>query len=323
MITMNNLVRHPYLRLQLATALAIILTMVLLNTSPAMAINASLDMSLGYNDNVAESADRQGSPFCNYAVDIDQPLYANDNRAISGYASANYRDHMRLGDQWQTSAGVSVWQRLFNGSLHATLYADINRYADHVNIEDERDFLVLGSKWQWFLNERSSITCALNYEDSHYRHKNKEESAVTKGHNHNGQTVHRTVLSSRQRNDTLWLVSTAMDYRFDADSSTQLTLSYSDNDSTIGAESYTETGLENHWNYQLTPVWGMELWGSHLWQEYHYGQERNWLASSRVNWQCGNAFTLYIQLEKQWHTTPHNADSYIETVSQCGVIWSY
>ncbi len=323
-INLENLSLRTCIPVQLLAAMVVIVTAVLFATSPALAVNANLEVNLGYNDNVAESAAKQGSAFCNYAFDVEQTLYASDNNSISGYANTYYRDHFRLGDQWQATAGLSAWHRLLNGRLHATLFADLSRYADQVNIDDERDFLALGSSWQLFFNEKLSTTFALSFEDSRYRHKiEKSTTIASEQKKHHSQTVYTTSLSSKQRNDKLWLLSTTIDYRFNADASTQLTISYSDNDSTLGAESYTETGLESHWQYLLTPAWELEIWGSHLWQEYNYAQERNWLAATRINWQLRSALAVYVQLEKQWHTAPRNADCYTEMVSQCGFIWSY
>lgn len=281
---------------------------------------------MGYNDNVAEDADKHGSAFSNYALDVEQNIYAADNSSIAGYASAYYRDHWCLGEQWQATVGISAWQRLFNGKLHTTLFTDLNRYGDHVSIEDERDFLVLGSSWQWFFDEKISVTWALSYEDSHYRHNIEQKTTVVdeqRGRGHHGQTVARTLLSSKQRDDKLWLFSTTGNYRFNADMNTELTLSYSDNESTLKGESYSETALENHWYYHLGGQLDLELWGCHQWQEYNYAQERNWLAASRINWQLSDTQVLYLQLEKQWHEAPHRAERYTEMVSQCGFMWSY
>ncbi|MDY0190847.1 MAG: hypothetical protein RBR22_08945 [Desulfuromonas sp.] len=311
------------MRQLVVTAIATV-AMVLLALAPVWAINANLDLSLGYNDNVDETSAQQSSAFTIYSFAVEQPIYTSANYSITGYASTYYRDHLRLGDQWQATAGLAAWQRLLNGRLHATLFAELSRYADHIDIDDERDFIALGSSWQWFFNEKLSTTFALSYEDSRYRNKiERSTTGAQQNSNNRGQAGSTTSRSSMQRDDTMWLLSTTLNYRFSADTETGLTISYRDNDSTLRVESYTETGLESHWRYRLAKQWRLELWGSHLWQEYRYGQERNWLAATRLNWQATDALTLYIQLDKQWHTAPRNADCYTETVSQCGVSWSY
>ena len=311
----------------------ILLSALTIFSTRVFALEATFDLSGGYNDNVIEESAPSGSAFSNYRLAVDQTLYATPNSALTGYFAGNYRDHFRLGDRWQATLGISTWHRLLDGKIHAKIFAELRRYRDAVIRVDERDLWLVGTHWQWFINERLSAGGKLSYTDSNYRPLGSFSSAeITpttriKGSNRPNsayQGHHQAPLgNTSQRDDRLWQFATIIDYLFSADLSNELVLSYADNNSSYRYEGYNEKGVETRWFYHLAADWNMEVWGVHLWQNYPGKLERQWIAGSRCDWQLDQHKTLYLHWEKRWHDAPYANDNYTEMITQCGLTWSF
>jgi hypothetical protein len=297
------------------------------------ALEATFDLSGGYNDNVVEEDTASGSAFSNYRLAVDQTLYATANRALTGYFTGNYRDHFRLGDQWQATLGISTWQRLLDGKIHAKTFAELSRYRDAVIRVNEHDQWLIGTHWQWFINERLSAGGKVSYTASDYRPLGSASSAETtlttgkkkQNSQSNAYQGHNNppLGDDSQRDDRLWQFAAIVDYLFSADLSTELVLSYADTNSNYRYEDCREKGLETRWFYHLSTDWNLEIWGVHLWQNYPRKLERQWITGSRCDWQLDQHKTIYLNWEKRWHDAPYAKDNYTEMITQCGLTWSF
>lgn len=295
---------------------------------PVYALTASVDVSIGYSDNVLASADKQGSGFSQYVVAADQTLSESRDRSFGLYFAGRYRDYFRFTNQWQATLGASSWNRLLDGQLHSYNYIEFSAFRDDLVPEDDCHIVNIGTQWRWFFNDQMSASFQVDYEGSYYRDEVEELQRLFRdgsgaGKNNNGITGDDVVADTQQRNDHQWRGLLRCKYLFSADLSSEFAVNADYHQSSVDSEEYDAIGVENSWQVLLANDLVLEFGASHSWREYDTLSERELNFNSGLTWQYSEPLVVYVRADKRWNDSPINQDNYTELVSECGLIWSF
>ncbi|EAT15635.1 hypothetical protein HTZ97_11895 [Desulfuromonas acetoxidans] len=300
-----------------------------------LALGGRVDLSCGYDDNVAASTDKQGSPFMRYQVQLYQPLVDRPALYVEGYGWASYDAFTRLEDRREFLLGASCLRRWQDGLWHSLFYVEGRSYRDDLVGEDEFDALEVGCQVERFINEQISLGVSGYCRYADYRQGYNWVSTVYEetetsggqgnGNGSNGQTTTQETLVeiNESRHDREFGIIGQGEYRFTADLFCDVKVFYQDNDSTLSWESYQGYGVEHGWQMFFTSSVSGELWGSWLARDYDKSDDRQWTAAVRLDWQWQKNLSAYVQMQQVWQNSDFSDGDYTKKVAICGLYWLF
>ncbi len=310
-----------------------LLILISLIPQQSQALGGRVDLSCGYDDNVAASTDKQGSPFIRYQVQLYQPIVDRPTLYAEGYGSASRDEFTRLEDRQEFLLGASCLTRWQDGLWHSLFYVEGRSYRDDLVGEDEFDALEVGCQVERFINEHVSVGLSGYYRYADYRQaytwvtrtSEEVESSGGQGNGNNEQNVTEETLVEikESRHDHEFGVIGQGEYRFTADLFCDVKVFYQDNDSTLNWESYQGYGVEHGWQIFLTPRLSGELWGSWLARDYKESDDRQWTAGGRLDWQWQKNLCAYVQMQQIWQSSDFSDGDYTKKVAICGLCWLF
>lgn len=122
------------------------------------AAELTLTSSAGYDSNPARYEDEEGSFFAAYGVSASHRLISTNRANLGIAASASYRDHFSLGDNYRLEAGPELSFPLFHGALIPAVSVGAVIYRDYLVDEDERNEVFADLGLAWFASRSAVIT---------------------------------------------------------------------------------------------------------------------------------------------------------------------
>lgn len=295
----------------------------------AEAINLFTDISIGHDDNVAESASKTGSGFADLKAVLSHP-FGNGGDAFRAVFSATgeYRDYFDAGDFHAVGAGASVERGFGSGRWRAALAADGHIFRDDESPDDDRDEVALTATLDWNAGPRMTLSGWQTFGWADYK-----EPVVTGGGGNGDmgmdESPDRPMEKTVQgRNDRFWntrLLATAF---LTPRITSAIGVEAGRRDSSADTESYDEIGLSAAlvWN----PLRQWEASVNAAWQRLDYDRAPRNLDRSddtatiglelRRSW---DALVIYARMEYTTNDSPLPDEDYTKTVSQCGFTWSF
>lgn len=309
----------------------------LLPALPAVALESSLEVAVGYNDNVFSDAEAAGSSFAQGELAVEALLCEGERWRLFGYSEGRYRDYLRFDPQWQALCGLAAQRRFLNGAVHGTFFAELERYRDDEIAEDENDSVQLSPRLKWFIDERISLAVQIDYQASRYRQQPAAARGAASqqtpaplppggatGGAANGVAGGAAPSSPpRDRHDRLQQLLVTLNYRWSADWQSDVSALASHNDSTLRREDYEEVLVEKRWIYTPAARWSAEFWAARRWRDYRDDSEQRWQLGVQLNGDYPLLPPIYMRVEKLWNDSSFSADNYSEMVSQCGFSWVF
>ncbi len=322
---------------------------VFINISSAAEL--SLTSSLGYDSNPGLYEDEEGSAFAAYGVSASHRLISTNRANLGIAASASYRDHFSLGDNYRLEAGPELSFPLFQGALIPAVSVGAVIYRDHLVDEDERNEVFADLGLAWFASRSAVITLRtgvrrLDYlnESSRYGGRADADRSMGRGGigrasfpNGNGpgggqgQGPHGGGTEDTDgqpavypgREDNLITLGADLDLALSPKLSLGIFGSYSRLDSSRSEETrdIAELGasLEKRW---------ADLWAA----EFNASVRSSWFDESRrdksafISLRLSRFFgrwRLFAGADLSRNDSTAGGESYTQVMTECGVSWSY
>lgn len=319
----------------------------LFHISTAMALETTLEGSLGYDDNPAFSPDGDGSGFAGYRARLNRLLFP-ELAWINGdiFVEGNYNDYFDLDDNYGGTLGLSLGFPFQEGRFQLGLFGEGAIYRDDLNPEDERDTLLAGAGLEWLAGAQLTLGLRGSAAWLDYREDISEETPdlmpeqgqVPGGGPHHGGLNRgpagpRGPVSLPGSVPLSGHTTTREDRRYSTEAYAAIYISptvqvdligtHVFGDSTIDAGSYDENrgGISLSWS--PLPEWN--LYGSlRVWDTDYDGggDESGWSGTGGISYWWKSA-EIYLRLFREENDSDLPEEDYERMVSQCGLRWYF
>ncbi len=318
---------------------------VLLTFTPAGAWTILLESGAGYNDNVAESPEAEGSGFLMYHSGLTHRFsFSGLYPDIDLYADGVYYDYFDADDQYQMKAGTVLTWSAVNGRLRPAVLGEGLIYRDDLMIDDERNEEMVGGQLEWLYSARLTLRAVQTLRWADYTNPVlyiERETPVPGTRNPGGGPgpVYPgpgvppglrpgEILRSESRDDRLWRSALQGTIYINSSLWTDISLEYLRLDSSVDVESFREYALFGSLVWQPADNWEIFVTGG--WQEADYDDTpRDIDRTDTIRTTGAGVSRFFGNLEVfgrvQWRKTDSDlaGEEYRQTVVQCGVLWSF
>jgi len=333
----------------------VLIMLAIFHVCPLEAAELSINCSAGYDNNPALSEESEGSAFAGYGLGLFQALPSPEPLSMGLKASARYRDHFSLGDNYRLEAGYELSFPLLRGRLIPSAMAGAALYRDQLVEEDERNEFFIGLGLAWVISPKATLFFHpgvrwLDYmnDSSVYGGRTVAASPGGRGglgrlasssgngpgqsgpHGGNGsphgqgpddQAYSSVVYPARD--DRLVSLAADLDLALSKSVICDLYLAYAGLSSSLGSESRDQAELGITIEARAKDVWVGEITVS---------LKGSWFDESRTD-NTGSvvlrlsrllgAWAFFIEAGLSRNDSSVEGESYSQGVVQCGVSWSY
>jgi hypothetical protein len=325
------------------------LTAILLIPAPeSSALDTAIQLTAGYDDNPSLSADATASSFACYQIKLAHAFFS-DLPSVDGglFVNSMYQDYFSIEDRYQFNAGGSLIFPLSEGRLLPGIHSDVLVYRDNFTQEDDRNDMAVGCQIDWLASGRLTLGIRQEWTWSDYRNPvydvaarhrcgmtpDNDNTACSgpgqsqgygqcQGQGQQGQDQ----TASQDREDRLSITGLHALVFLTPEIQTDLSLEYNRLSSSVDTESYRQTGAVLSLLWMPYELWEIRLETAYKRSEYDDAVSDRRDTAYHTNWGITrfiNNFELFFQMEWTKNNSPLEAEDYRQTVTQCGVIWSF
>jgi hypothetical protein len=306
------------------------------------ALDTSIQLAAGYDDNPSLSADATASSFACYQIKLAHSFFS-DLPSVDGglFMNGMYQDYFSVEDNYQFNAGASLIFPLSEGRLLPGIYSDVLLYRDNFTEEDDRNDIAVGGQIDWLANARLTLGIRQEWTWSDYR--NPVDDVSGSGHTCEMTTDHTACsgqgqgqgqgqghrygqITSQDRDDRLSITGLHALLFLTPEVQTDLSLEYNRLSSSVNTESYRQTGAVLSLLWMPHNLWEIRLETAYKRAEYDEEVSDRTDTTYHTNWGITrfiNNFEIFFQMEWTKNNSPLETEDYRQTVTQCGVIWSF
>jgi hypothetical protein len=309
---------------------------VLIGSASAPAMETTLEVVAGYDDNAAEISDTEGSAMARYLARLRLPVSAESSGVdLDAYLEALYCQYFSLDDNQQVRAGAELSTPWWRSRIGAALFAEAALYRDDLVTEDEHNTLIVGGELQWLADARLTVFFQQTFGKTDYLNRvslpGQRAYAMRRGSGNGyggqGQTV-ETEQTFLSRDDTLWTSEMTATYALSSEIEVALSFLYRSVDSSDAWESYGELGGSSQVTWYSPGFMEVSAYG--YWSKRDYdntpdGDERRddvygfALETSRSM----GPFELLARFDGAVNDSPVAGEDYRKTVVLCGVSYTF
>lgn len=309
----------------------------LLSSTGALALETTLEVAAGYDDNAAEVSDAEGSGMVRYLARLLLPVLAeSDAPDLNVYLEGMYNQYFSLDDSHQLRAGTELLTAPWNNRLRAVLFAEAVMYRDNLVAEDDQNALLVGAGLQWLADARLTLSLQQTYSRVDYQNPvslpGQRSYAVDrgrgKGSGGQGPSGGDDEWITLSRNDTLWTTEAMATYAMSPDVQVDISVLYCGADSSDAYESYRELGGFGQLSWYYSEF--LEFFASGYWSKLDYddvpeGDDRSddaygfTLGASRSL----GALELFARYDRSVNESPVVGEDYRKSVVLCGVSYTF
>ena len=305
-----------------------------MTASSVVALTPSMEVAIGYDDNPAELADKDGSGVARYRVLLEQGIFKETPGPEADlFFEAGYGQYFNVEDDYQVRAGASLTVASKYERFKPGLFAEAAVHRDDLVAEDERDELILGGFMQCRVDARLSIFLRQTFSRTNYQNRvslpGQRSYFVGKGKGPgDADRKPEDELTTFYRKDHTWSTEIAAAWYISSEFKADLSCRYLDVASTADFESYKELGGST----RLGWFWmkSTELFLSGFWYRLDYESAPQLLERKDEFYGFsigGNRpvrkMRLFIQYDYTMNDSPVSGENYRKSVMQCGAVYSF
>jgi hypothetical protein len=311
----------------------------LLWTMQPAALDMTVEMTAGYDNNVTHSHDATGSGFGAYRISLEQP-FLSQIKWLDGsvFTDVSYQDYFRADDNYQFKAGGFLGCSLADGRILPNLMYEAKFYRDDEAEWDEMDEHRLAGQLEWLVNARFTIGIQQAWVWQAYcnpveipccGHSSLAEPQCTMSQNcHAGSgnpSGYGNMTGKQQesisRDDRLNQSSLKLTAYLSPDLEADMSLAHSRLSSSVETESYRENSISLSMEWFPDDLWKMSAMTSWKDADYSGSPDRSdsiltlGLSISRLI----HPYEVFVHAEWLDNDSSLDAESYHQMVTQCGI----
>ncbi len=327
------------------------------------AFDSVVELSAGYDDNAEMTRDARGSGFLLGAMRLSETLAYEQGLYTAGvYAEGQYQDYFRFEDRYSATAGGAARREFLDGLLAGELFCEASLYRDKLIPEDDFDGVSVGAGASWILSGQTEALLRQRFSWNDFRNKSTvyrwpaqsesggmplepgfagdySDSGFAGDYGDSGLSGLDSVpegdmeppqpyASEKSRDDCLSSTALSLVYYMSPSVTATFTAEYQTNSSSVKGESYDSTGGYFAFDWKPEQDWRCVLSLSAA----KYDFDRDDLGRSRSdNVRAAglkisrflDAFELYARIDVTDADSDFETEDYRQTVTQCGVSWSF
>ncbi len=326
----------------------------LLLCSNASALETSVKLEGGYDDNVAKIPAGEGSGLAKVSTQFEQVVFKGPTGSrLDLFLDAMYCDYTKVSDNYRVQAGTEFYSGLWHDRFRTGVFVQAEAYRDEYVAEDEYNMLLAGGELQWLANARVTLSLRESFSRVDYRNgvSLPGQRAFTIGMgkgpgspmnsptNGNGSmngstnsptntTVETDLVTLLPRNDTLWTSEMAVNWIISPDLQADLSAIFRNANSSDSYETFREEGGSGKLSWFCSQ--SMEIFANGYWSTLDYdispegGDRRDdvygfGLGGSRT---VGN-IKFQIQFDRSVIESPISGVGYKKSVVLCGISYTF
>jgi hypothetical protein len=309
-----------------------VMTVYLLLCSNVQALETTFEVAAGYDDNVAEVTDGEGSGIIQYRARFGQSLLKDiKGPGLDLYVDSEYSQYVDLENNYRLHAGVEFSTGPWHDRFRSSLFSEAVVYRDDLVMEDEHNTLFVGGNLQWIADARLTLSLQQTFSRVSYRNPvslpGQRIYAVGKGKG-KGPGGQEPIVEDEwvtfSQKDSVWSTEIMAICALGPDFETDLSILYRDSNSSNEYESYQEIGgyARMTWFYMEF----LEAFVSGYWSKLDYDLapesiERSddvYGVSLGANWWV-KGVKMFLQLDQTVNDSPVTGEDYKKSVALCGI----
>ncbi len=319
--------------------LLVILSFILI--TGAAASDMSVELDAGYDDNVSLSSTAEGSAFGSYRIKFYHQLFPDLPSADCDiFIDVSYQDYFRLGDNYELRPGISLTFPLSDGRIVPGIMSEALIYRDDFTEEDDRNEIMAGVQLEWLTTARVSLGFRqtwtwLDYTEPVILQTDIPSLRPGKGwgmpggpHHHHQEDDDTQEQTSSSRDDHLRSTGIRGTLFLTPAIQTHISLEHNRLDSSVETESYRQNSGMLSLLWEPSDLW--EISATTFWKRAEYDQDIENTDRTDTTYDVGlgisyfiNNLELFFHVEQTENDSPLDIESYCQTVTQCGLIFSF
>jgi len=323
-----NMKKNKYL---LYLSALIILSFTL--TDKAMSLDISLGLSAGYDDNLSQEQTAVSSAFTSHQIKLYQLLFSDISSAEGNiFIEGDYQNYSDVPDNYKLRGGLSFSFPLAKGRLLPSIFSEAAIYRDSFISEDERDEMLAGGAVEWLATGRFTLIVRQTWNWSDYKepvilytgsHASESGAGKEWSHGHGGENQHQQSFSRDDR-----ISSSEIEGKFFLSPTIETSLSAECNylNSSAETESYLQNALYLSFLWKPHDMW--EISAKSFLKNTDYDNpalertDKTFFISLGISCFIRN-FEIFLQVENTENDSSLDIESYHQTVTQCGFLFSF
>lgn len=308
--------------------------LLLCSNSPAM--EATFELAAGYDDNVAEVTEAEGSGMVQYRVQLSQSLLSEQTGPGSDlFFDAVYSQYVDFEDNFEVRAGTELATAPFYARFRARIFVEAVAYRDDFVAEDEHNTLLVGGNIEWLAGARLTLSLQQIFSKVDYRNTvslpGQRIYTVGKGKG-KGSSGQEIIVEGEwialSQEDSVSSTEMMAAYAMGPDFQTDLLFLYRDSSSSNDYESHQEVGGYAKMTWFCTEFSEFFVSGYLSILDYKTAPEgierRDDVNSVGLggNWWMGNT-KLFVQFDRTAIDSPISGEDYTKSVALCGVSYTF
>jgi hypothetical protein len=308
----------------------------LLSGAGATAMEATLEVAGGYDDNVARVPAGEGSAMARYLALLWLPVTGNaDAPGLDLYLEGMYCQYFSLDDNQQLRVGTEVYTAPWKDRFRAGLFGEATLYRDSLVAEDEHNTLLAGGVLQWMVDARLTLSLQQTFSKVEYKNPvslpglriytvGKGKGRGTAGR----ETIGEGESTAVSQEDTVSVTEVMASYAMGPDFQTDLSFLYRDSNSSNDYESHQEIGGYAKITWFCTDF--LDVFASGHFSTLDYETAPGGIARSDDaygfglggNWWVGSA-KLFANFDRTINDSPFSGEEFRKSVALCGVSFTF
>ncbi|MDA3896432.1 MAG: hypothetical protein PF482_09820 [Desulfobacteraceae bacterium] len=306
-----------------------ILVVIFFSERPAVAIDASVELTGGHDDNVNRSSTPTSSMFTRYRTDLSRYFFSDLFLAdCTGYVGGKYQDYFSAKDNYQIYAGVSLARPLAEGRFVPSFFYEGTLFWNNELPEDSMNEHCLGGRFEWVAHARISIEFQQTWCWKDYRNEEGVQAGVQAGSKQKNMKEQGILNETYSREDRLNATGFLFRYNFTPETDAELLFTHDRSSSTIDKESYVENGVMLFLLWEPSNIW--EIYSSISWEKADYDHAPNSGDRRDTAWNIGagvsrlvSQYELFFRVNWTRNDSSLAEESYTNMVTLCGVSRSF
>jgi hypothetical protein len=307
-----------------------------LSYAGAPAMEATLEVAGGYDDNAAEVSGGEGSAMARYLALLWLPVTGeSDAPGLEVYLEGIYCQYFSLDDNQQFRAGTDVYSAFWKNRFQAGFFAEVALYRDSLVVEDEHNALLVGGELLWMVDARLTLSLTQTFSRVDYQNSvslpGRRVYTVGKGKGKRAagqETIDEGEWVTVSQEDSVGATDVIASYAMGPDFQTDLSFLYRDSNSSNDYESHREFGGYAKITWFCTEF--LEVFASGYLSTLDYETAPGGIGRSDDvyglglggNWWVGSA-KLFVAFDRTENDSPVSGEGFKKSVALCGVSYTF
>ena len=304
--------------------------------SSVPAMDTTFELATGYDDNVAEVTEAEGSGMVQYRAQFAQSLLKEKTGPeFDLFLDAVYSQYFDFENNFQVRLGTELSTAPFFDRFRAGMFVEAVAYRDDLVAEDEYNTLLVGGNIQWLATARLTLSLRQTFSKVDYQNSvslpGQRIYTVDMGKG-KGSGGHETIVEDEwitlSQEDSVSATEMMATYAMGPDFQTDLSFLYRDSSSSNDYETYQEIGGYAKITWFCTE--SLEVFVSGYLSTLDYETAPEGIdrsddihgASLGGNWWMGSV-KLFVQVDRTENDSPISGEDYQKSVALCGVSYTF